>query len=247
MMLTLRSALFTFVMFVSVPFYAVMVLLLSPFGARAAYWPAVSWARMILRLCKVLCGLDYVVQGRDNIPTQNSIALLKHSSTYETIVQFTLFPRQCWVLKRELMWVPFLGWALAVLQSIAIDRGAAHSAVEQVIEQGRRRLRDGLWIMVFPEGTRMAPGKTRRYGISAVLLAQQTGRVLVPVAHNAGDYWPRRGLRKRPGTVCFCIGPPVDPTGRKPREVNAEIQAWVEARVAQLQGEVFSDVQVRDA
>jgi 1-acyl-sn-glycerol-3-phosphate acyltransferase len=132
------------------------------------------------------------------------------------------------------MWAPFMGWALAVLRPIAIDRGAGHQAVEQVLEQGLARLNDGLWVTIFPEGTRMAPGTTRRYGISGVLLAQKAGRLLVPVAHNAGDHWPRRGWRKKPGVVTFRIGTPVNPAGRDPREVNLEIQNWVEAEVAAL-------------
>ena len=145
-----------------------------------------------------------------------------------------LFPNQTWVLKRELMWAPFFGWALAALNPIAIDRKGGHGAAQQVIEQGTQRLRDGRWVMIFPEGTRMPPGETRRYGLSGTLLAQAAGRLLVPVAHNAGDYWPRRGLRKRPGTVRFSIGRPIDPAGRDPREVNEEIQRWVETRVAEL-------------
>ena len=132
------------------------------------------------------------------------------------------------------MWTPFVGWALLPLRAIAIDRGAHRAAVQQVIEQGKQRLADGICVMIFPEGTRMKPGHTRPYGISGTLLAQESGCLLVPVAHNAGDFWPRRGLRKRPGTVQFCIGPPVDPSGRDPREVNAELQNWVETKVAEL-------------
>jgi 1-acyl-sn-glycerol-3-phosphate acyltransferase len=138
------------------------------------------------------------------------------------------------VLKQELIWAPFFGWALGALHPIAIDRRGGHTAVGQVLEQGAERLRDGHWVMIFPEGTRMPPGQTRRYGISGTLLAQRNGRLLVPVAHNAGEFWPRRGWRKRPGTVRFCIGPPVDPAGRDPREVNAELQAWIEGKVAEL-------------
>jgi 1-acyl-sn-glycerol-3-phosphate acyltransferase len=133
-----------------------------------------------------------------------------------------------------LLWAPFLGWAVAAIRPIAINRGAGQQAVAQVLTKGKARLAEGHWVMVFPEGTRMAPGETRRYGLSGVLLAQAAGRLLVPVAHDAGDYWPRRGLRKRPGTVTFRVGPPVDPAGRNPRQVNEEIQAWVEAQVAEL-------------
>jgi 1-acyl-sn-glycerol-3-phosphate acyltransferase len=183
-----------------------------------------------------LCHLNFRVEGQENIPVRNSVVLLKHSSAYETLAQFFLFPRQCWVVKHELLWAPFLGWAIAAVRPIAIDRSAGQQAVAQVLAKGKARLDEGHWVMIFPEGTRMPPGETRRYGLSGVLLAQKAGRLLVPVAHDAGDYWPRRGLRKRPGTVTFRIGPPVDPAGREPREVNEEIQAWVEAQVADLRG-----------
>lgn len=234
----LRSILYTALLFATVIPYSIVLLLVRPFGYRASYRIAVAWARLVTGLAGWLCGLHFVVEGTENIPAQSSVVLMKHSSAYETIVQMLLFPDQCWVLKRELMWTPFFGWALAALHPIAIDRSAGRTAVGQVVEQGKDRLADGRWVMLFPEGTRMPAGQTRRYGISGTLLAQQTGRLLVPVAHNAGDYWPRRGLRKRPGTVRFCIGKPVDPAGREAREVNEEIQRWVEARVADLRADI---------
>ena len=151
-------------------------------------------------------------------------------------MQFLLFPRQCWVVKRELLWAPFLGWATAAIRPIAIDRSAGPQAIAEVLAKGKARLEEGHWVMVFPEGTRMPPGETRRYGISGVLLAQEAGRLLVPVAHNAGDYWPRRGWRKQAGTVTFRIGPPVDPAGQEPRRVAEQIQIWIEAQVANMRG-----------
>lgn len=232
-----NSIIFTAVMFLTVIPYSIVLLLVRPLGYRASYRVAVVWARMIARLAERLCGLRFTLEGRDNIPGRNSIVLMKHSSAYETIVQMLLFPDQCWVLKRELMWLPFFGWALAALHPIAIDRASGRTAVRQVIDQGKQQLDSGRWVMVFPEGTRMPAGQTRRYGLSGTLLAQETGRLLVPVAHNAGDFWPRRGLRKRPGTVRFCVGTPVDPAGRDARQVNEEIQAWVEAKVAELRAQ----------
>jgi len=133
-----------------------------------------------------------------------------------------VFPRQVWVLKRELLWIPVVGWGIRQLHAIAIDRKSGHSAVAQVIEQGKQRLAEGDWIIIFPEGTRMPPGQTRRYGASGALLATETGRLIVPVAHNAGAYWPRRGLLKKPGTVRVVIGPPVAASGRDAREINQE-------------------------
>lgn len=230
----LGSLVFTTIMFATIPPYALACILARVAGVRAAYAVAVAWARMINGLAGRLCGLRMAVEGRENIPAEPSVMLIKHSSAYETIVQMLLVPWQCWVLKRELMWTPFFGWALAALHPIAIDRKAGSSAVNQVVEQGKQRLADGSWVMIFPEGTRMPPGETRRYGVSGALLAREAGVKIVPVAHNAGDLWPKRGLRKHAGTVRFVIGKPVDPAGRDPRELNEEIQRWIEGTVAEL-------------
>ncbi|MEO7386202.1 MAG: lysophospholipid acyltransferase family protein [Gammaproteobacteria bacterium] len=234
-MILARSVLFTLVMALSILPWSLVV-----FGARlvsgyaAAYSLVVAWTRGCFWLLKVLCGLNFRVEGAQHIPARNAVALLKHSSAYETLVQFLLFPRQCWVLKRELLWAPFLGWAVWAIRPIAIDRGAGQRAITQVLDQGKARLEEGDWVMVFPEGTRVPVGETRRYGLSGVLLAQHAGRSLVPVAHDAGDYWPRRGWTKRAGTATFRIGPPVDPAGRDPRHVAEEIQAWVEAQIVDI-------------
>ena len=150
-------------------------------------------------------------------------------------VAYTQYHDATYYLKRELLWVPAVGLGLRQLHSIAIDRKAGHSAVSQVVEQGKARLDEGDWIMIFPEGTRMPPGETRRYGVSGTLLASETGKLIVPVAHNAGLYWPRRGLRKKPGLIHVVIGPPVAAAGRDVRELNEEIQSWVEATVRSLE------------
>jgi len=184
--------------------------------------------------CKILCRLDFTVEGKEHIPDTHCVVFLKHSSAYETLAQWVVLPRQSWVLKRELIWAPFFGWALACLHPISINRNARRVAVQQVIQQGQKRLSEGLWVMIFPEGTRMRAGETRRYGVSGTLLAQEAKTLILPIAHNAGDFWPRRGWRKLPGTVRFVIGPPVDPNGRDPREVNTEIQDWIESKVAEL-------------
>jgi 1-acyl-sn-glycerol-3-phosphate acyltransferase len=139
-----------------------------------------------------------------------------------------------WVLKRELLWIPVVGIAVQQMHAIAIDRKAGHSAVSQVIEQGKDRLAEGDWVMIFPEGTRMPAGETRRYGVSGTLLAAAAGALIVPVAHNAGYYWPRRGLLKKPGTVRVVIGEPFSAAGRDARALNEEMQRWVEARVKEL-------------
>lgn len=145
-----------------------------------------------------------------------------------------VFPRQVWVLKRELLWIPVVGWGIRQLHAIAIDRKSGHSAVGQVVEQGKQRLDEGDWIMIFPEGTRMPHGQTRKYGVSGTLLAAEHNKLIVPVAHNAGSYWPRRGWMKKPGTVRVVIGPPIAAAGRDVRAINKEVQEWIEATVARL-------------
>jgi 1-acyl-sn-glycerol-3-phosphate acyltransferase len=181
-----------------------------------------------------VCGLRYRVSGQENITEQSCVYSVKHSSAFETFGALAIFPRNCWVLKKELLWIPFFGWTLIPLDSIAIDRSQGGAAVKDVITQGKDRLRRGINVVVFPEGTRMPLGQTKRYGISGVLLAQECGVPIIPVAHNAGYFWPRRGLGIVPGEISVTIGKPVDPTGREPREVNREIQDWVEAEVSRL-------------
>jgi len=230
----IRSLVFTALFFLVTLVFACVVVLSAPFSFATRFRLGKGWARVSLWLLKHICGLDYVVEGAENIPQQSAVALIKHSSTFETIVVFLLFPPQCIVLKRELMWIPFLGWALALIRPIAIDRNAHRSAVSQVVHMGSSRLEEGLWVVIFPEGTRMPAGTTRRYGVSGALLACETGRSVVPVAHNAGDFWPRRGLRKRSGTIRVVIGPAIDGTGRKPAEVNDEAKRWIDGVMAQI-------------
>ena len=157
---------------------------------------------------------------------------MKHSSTWETYGIMILFPPLVWVMKREILWIPFVGWGCMLARCIAIDRKAGASAVNQVLAQGKDRMeRFGAWVLVFPEGTRMAAGETRRYGSSGTLLAAQEGCKIVPVAHNAGYFWPRRGVLKKRGTIRVIIGPPIEAAGRDAREVNEEVQTWIETHV----------------
>jgi len=234
----IRSLLFTTILFVSVVPWCFAVIAARIFGRRASLAVARNWVEVNLWCCKAICGLGMSIEGTENLPTKNGVVYIKHSSAYETLAQFVLTPDQTWVLKRELVWAPFFGWAISCLSPIAINRSAGQSAVQQVLRQGKERLAEGTWVMIFPEGTRMAAGETRRYGASGALLAQEAGVLITPVAHNAGYFWPRRGLRKKPGTIRFVIGPPVDPTGREARDVNRALQDWVEGQVAESAGTV---------
>ena len=228
----LRSIVFTTLLFAGTLCYAVVVLALGWLPGHKLYAVARSWAHTHLWLLEKLCGLTYTVEGRENIPAGAHVSMWKHSSTWETIAQASIFPPQSWVLKHELMWIPLLGWAVHCLKPIAIDRRAGATAVTQVLEQGKRRLEQGFWVLVFPEGTRVAHGETRKYGVSGALLASKVGCKIVPVAHNAGAFWPRRGWLKRPGTIRVVIGPPIDAAGRDPRALNEEVRAWIEGTLA---------------
>ena len=168
-------------------------------------------------------------QKSENLPAGSHVIFMKHSSTWETYAIMTLFPPLVWVMKREILWIPFVGWGCMLARCIAIDRKAGHSAVNQVLVQGKDRMeRFGAWVLVFPEGTRMAPGETRKYGSSGTLLAAQQNCKIVPVAHNAGLYWPRNAFLKRPGTVTIRIGPSIDSTSRDPLTINAMAKEWIE-------------------
>jgi 1-acyl-sn-glycerol-3-phosphate acyltransferase len=230
----LRSVLFTMALFAGTLLYAVVVLLFGWLPSHKLYAIARSWGRVNLWLLAKLCDLTYTVQGRENIPAGAHVSMWKHSSAWETIAQAAVFPPQAWVLKRELMWIPLVGWAVKCLKPIAINRKAGATAVTQVIEQGKQRLQEGLWILIFPEGTRVAVGETRKYGVSGALLASKAGCKIVPVAHNAGYYWPRRGWMKKPGTIQVVIGPAIDAAGRDARELNDEVRAWIETALAGL-------------
>ena len=226
----LRSLLFTTLFFTFTVLYAVFFIcasLVLPWPKRfvLARW----WSRVLLTLLRQICGLDYRIEGQENIPEGAHVALIKHSSAWETIAQTLMVPPQVWVLKRELLWIPFVGWGLRMLQSIAIDRSAGGTAVRQLIDHGKLQLQRGHWIVVFPEGTRMPAGQTRRYGVGGAALAVEAGVLVVPVAHNAGYFWARKGLLKKPGTVRVVIGPPIATAGRDPRDINAEAQAFIEA------------------
>jgi 1-acyl-sn-glycerol-3-phosphate acyltransferase len=228
------SLLFTIYMMASACLFGTVMALgfWLPYSAQFAI--ARTWARLVLWMLERLCGLKYVVEGRERIPPGNHIVMSNHTSAWETIAQFLIFPPQVWVLKRELLWIPFVGWGLRMLRPIAINRGEGHRAVNQVIEQGKDRLANGVWIIIFPEGTRVLAGQTRKYGMSGALLAIASGKCVVPLAHNAGSFWPRRGFMKKPGTIRVVIGEPILPVGQDPRELNERVRQSIDAGLAHI-------------
>lgn len=224
------SIVFTVFLFTWMLFFGFAYCVITPFlSFKGRFWMAGVMTHVVFFALRVLCGLNYSVEGRENLPAGNHVIFMKHSSTWETFAIMILFPPLVWVMKREILWIPFVGWGCMLARCIAIDRKAGTAAVNQVLAQGKERLnRLGAWILVFPEGTRMAQGETRKYGSSGTLLAAQENRFIVPVAHNSGYFWPRRGLLKKRGTIRVVIGPPFKAAGRDARELNEEIQKWIE-------------------
>ena len=228
MLTFLRSLLFSAGMLVTVIAYGALVPLVAvlPFERRYAFTR--HWARLNLRWLELTCGVRYRVIGRENLPDHPVVVLSKHQSTWETLVFQELFPPLVWVMKRELLWLPFFGWGLAMGRPIAIDRGAGRRAMEQMLSQGKQRLDDGLWVVIFPEGTRMRPGERGRYRPGGAMLAVHAGVPVLPVAHNAGELWGKRQFLKHAGTITVAIGEPISASGRDASDVLKNAQEWIE-------------------
>jgi 1-acyl-sn-glycerol-3-phosphate acyltransferase len=227
-MLLLRSLLFALGMWSALLVIAPLGLLTWPLPFAIRFKVISQWARFNVWWLEKTCGIHYQISGRENIPAGNGIVLCKHQSTWETLVLQQVFPAQVWLLKRELLWVPLFGWALALLEPIAIDRGAGRKALKQLIKQGKEKLAAGRWVIIYPEGTRTAPGQKGHYAPGGAMLAEQSGYPVVPIAHNAGEFWPRRGFIKRPGTIRLVIGPVIESSGRKAQAINTEVEGWIE-------------------
>ena len=231
-----RSLIYTLLLFLTTLVFGFIVLVGAalPLSLEQRYAIPRAWGRSLLWMLKVICRLDYVIEGQENLPREPFISLWKHSSSWETMAQMFVVPPAAWLLKREVTWIPVIGWAVSTYKPIAINRRAGHSAVNQVVKQGRERLAAGMGVIVYPEGTRVAAGQTRKYGISGALLATQTGAPIVPIAHNSGYFWPRRSLMKKAGTIRVMIGPPIDTRGLEPREINERAQRWIEGEIARI-------------
>jgi len=234
-MLYIRSLLFVG-MAASTAMLASALILLSFWAPARVPWAiTVGWCRLGVWLGRVICGQVPVVEGLENVPAEPSVIMIKHTSILETYWQVTVFPKTAWVIKHEVRSVPILGWAMRlILDPIFVNRSAGRSAVKQLIQQGRKKLESGVWVTVFPEGTRMPPGETRRYGIGGAALAHEVGCKVIPVAHNAGDFWSWRSIVKRPGTVRMCIGPPIDASAQDPKKTNLIAQDWIENKMREI-------------
>ncbi|SFM46663.1 1-acyl-sn-glycerol-3-phosphate acyltransferase [Ectothiorhodospira mobilis] len=234
--LVLRSALFWFGLAGSTVVFALASPLLLPLDWHGRFRVMSQWSRFNAWWLQRTCRLRYRVTGREHLTPQAAVLMCKHQSAWETLVLQRFIPPQVWVLKRELMRIPFFGWGMALMDPIAVDRRAGRRAMAQMLTQGLDRLGRGLWVVVFPEGTRTRPGERVRYKLGGAVLAARSGRPVIPVAHNAGLYWPKGSFLKYPGTVDVEIGPPIPTQGREPGEIMAEVAAWIEARTDALCG-----------
>lgn len=233
-MIWLRSTLFALSQLITTPLFSIISLLTFPFKPVTRYRIISQWAKLNLVLARVLCGIQFRVEGAENITDTPSIILAKHQSAWETMAFQKIFPPQVWVLKRELLRIPFFGWGLAMTSPIAIDRAAGKEALKQIVAQGKDRLAQGFWVVVFPEGTRVKPGTKGKYGIGGAWLATHTGAPVLPVAHNAGEFWGKSAFLKYPGTITVSIGKPIDPSGMKPGDLNQRVEAWIESEMESI-------------
>ncbi|WP_018649130.1 MULTISPECIES: 1-acyl-sn-glycerol-3-phosphate acyltransferase [unclassified Thioalkalivibrio] len=210
--------------------------LIWPLSRPARYRVLTQWGRFNVWWLRITCGLDYRVRGAEHIdPSRPHVVLSKHQSAWETVAYVAIFPMQTWVLKRELMRIPLFGWTLSMLDPVPIDREAGRQALENLVAEGQQRLDQGRWVIVFPEGTRVAPGEHGRYRQGGAILAARTGYPVLPVALNSGSFWPKKGLRRYPGTIEVVVGPPVETAGRKPVEVLSEAEEWIETTMAEIE------------
>jgi 1-acyl-sn-glycerol-3-phosphate acyltransferase len=231
-----RSLVYEVVLVGSVLLFSTLIVVFgSVLSERSIDRLARTWARINLSALKWICGLRYRVGGLANLPSETAIVLSKHQSAWDIIALRALLPtHQSWVLKQELMSIPVFGSGLARLRCIPIDRSAGRRAIVALVRDGQRLLDAGRWVIVFPEGTRVAPGCRRPYAIGGAVLAERSGRPIVPIAHNAGYFWGRRSIRKRPGTIDLVIGPTISTVGRSASEINAAAEAWIETMATSL-------------
>ena len=212
--------------------WVMLLTLVLPLARR--YWIVQGYAWLQIQGLRFICGLHYSMEGLENLPDEPSIIFSKHQSTYETFVLLYELPHSAFVAKRELLWVPFFGWGMSALRYITINRSAGHKVINQIIEQAEDRFSHGLWVTIFPEGTRRAPGEAPDYKAGGALLAAKTGRQVVPVAHNSGEYWPRHSLLKWPGTVIYRIGAPIETKGRSASHILEDAKNYIETEYATM-------------
>lgn len=231
---TLRSLAFALFQLIVTPPYAIAVMVLFWLPAAMRFRFIGGWCRMILWAARVICGIRSQVIGREHLPATPHIVMCKHSSTWETLFLIQVFPPLAYVAKKELLSIPFFGWAFRLASPITIDRRAGPGAMERIAAEGRERFANGFWIVIYPEGTRIRPGLRGKYKTGGARLAIMMNVPILPVAHNAGWLWPKGTLGKRPGTATLSIGPAISPVGKDPAKLTQEVEHWIETEVERL-------------
>lgn len=237
----IRAVIYQVFLIVTVVPYALACMLWAPLPLHQRYRLTVGWPRLAVWGAKTILGIRWQLKGAENFPDGPAILLSKHQSAWETLFFPAYMPRElCFVYKKELHLIPFFGWGLALLRMIPIDRSKGRDAFEQVVRVGQQRINDGRWPILFPEGTRIAPGKTGRYKMGGALLASRTQTPIIPVAHNAGECWPRRAFIKKPGLITVSVGPLIYPDGLTPEQLNQKVQDWIESEMRVLNPERYA-------
>ncbi len=239
-MLLFRALLFYLGLSLSTIIFSPLLVLIYPLPFHFRYYCVTRWTHFNLWWLRITCNLKYTVTGLENIPPGPAIIMCKHQSALETLALQVIFPTQVWILKRELLWIPVYGWGLAAMQPIAIDRGSAVKAFRQIVDQGLQRLKKGLWVIIYPEGTRVAPGQRKKYLPGGGLLAEKSGVPIIPIAHNSGSFWPRNSIIKKPGTIRIIIGPALEPANMKAAEITEKTEHWIESTMQQEFPEQFN-------
>lgn len=230
--LFLRSLVFMLTMTIATVVWAPLCFLAAPFPYRMRYWWTARWNVFVIWAAKAICGIRYEVKGYENLPDAPVILLSKHQSAWETIFYLMYMPRPLvYVFKKELIYLPLFGWALGLLRMIPIDRSRGKDAFAQVVAHGKRRLANGMWIIMFPEGTRTLVGQQGRYKGGGARLAVETGTPVVPLAMNSGECWPKNSFIKKPGVITVSIGKPISSAGREAAELMLEVENWIESEM----------------
>lgn len=229
------SLAFVCTMFISSVYLSIIGTLLFPFSFNIRYRFINFYSVLNLWVLNHLCRIDYRVEGTENIPSDEScIIFSKHQSALETMMVQRIFPPLTFVVKKELLYLPFFGWGLRAIDPIAIDRKAGRRAINQIVEQGIERLKMGIWIVIFPEGTRSKPGTKLDYKKGGAILASKSEHSVIPVAHTAGEFWPKGFFSRQTGTIVMSIGPAIETKGKKANEIMQEAECWIETKMKEL-------------
>jgi 1-acyl-sn-glycerol-3-phosphate acyltransferase len=235
-MLILRSLLFYIGQIISTILIAPIGIIAFPLDFKKRYYLITRWAVFNLWWLKICCNVTYEIKGKDNIPRKPCIVMSKHQSAFETLALQQIFIPQVWILKKELLQIPIYGWGLASMQPIAINRDSTIKSFRQIVDQGCERLQKGYWVIIFPEGTRVAPNKKKKYLPGGGMLAEKSGAQVVPVAHNAGRLWPRNSMIKKPGLITIKIGPVIKSENKSAKVITDEVENWIEKEIGELPG-----------